>query len=148
MNETLFSFGLGLVRSLVYFLAFGVVQARRFHFLFPASELSLSTRNLCLTSPAFFSFSPPFSSPFSELLTSFRTVFDQIQFRGTWYVVLRFSYFFSFLKRIILGCVPPSADHWLAPRRLPLLRDLSLLVHCHCRPSGPPFPRVPSLSSL
>ena len=29
-----------------------------------------STRNLCFTSPTFFSFSPPFSSPFSELLTS------------------------------------------------------------------------------
>ena len=64
-NETLFSsqVGLGLVRSLLFFLRFGVVRPRRFHFLFPASELSLCTRNLRLTSPAFFCFSPPFSSP-------------------------------------------------------------------------------------
>ena len=73
-NETSFSSQarLGLVRSLLFFLRFGVVRARRFHFVFPASDLSLCTRNLHLSSPAFFCFSPPFSSPFSELLTSFR----------------------------------------------------------------------------
>ena len=50
-NETLFSSQarLGLVRSLFFFLRFGVVRVRRFHFVFPTFDLSLCTRNLRLT---------------------------------------------------------------------------------------------------
>ena len=93
-----------------------------------------STRNLRLTSPAFFSFSPPFSSPFSELLTSFRTVFDQIQFAAlskSSFAILAFSFSEEDHFRVVVdiawihlsmcigvccGCFPVFRRCWLFGR--------------------------------